>query len=94
MWWQDAQRMVLDTCQDVYESALENGIAKEVARSVLPEGLTPSYLYVNGTVRSWIHYIDLRTQPETQKEHRELAVACAKAIEPVFPMIMEFCHDD
>jgi thymidylate synthase (FAD) len=93
-WWQDAQRSVLDSASRIYYAALENGISKEVARCVLPEGLTPSKMYVNGTLRSWIHYIDLRTGSETQKEHRELARACAEAIEPVFPMIKEFVNDE
>ena len=66
------------------------GIAKEQARAVLPEGNTKSRMYMNGTVRSWMHYIDLRTTPGTQKEHMDVAEACAVAIKPVFPMIMEF----
>ena len=71
---------------------IENGIAKEQARAVLPEGIMESRLYVNGTIRSWIHYIELRSGHGTQKEHIELARACADALEPIFPMIKEFCH--
>ena len=67
-------------------------IAKEQARAVLPEGLTESTLYMNGTLRSWMHYIDLRTANGTQREHMEIAGECAKAIEPIFPMIKEFNH--
>jgi len=69
--------------------ALEHGIAKEQARAVLPEGLTVSRLYMNGTLRSWVHYIQLRSGNGTQKEHREVALACAEAIKAVFPMIGE-----
>jgi thymidylate synthase (FAD) len=69
---------------------LDNGIAKEQARAVLPEGMTLSRMYMNGTLRSWVHYISLRSGNGTQKEHRDIAIACAKAIEPIFPMINEF----
>jgi thymidylate synthase (FAD) len=68
-------------------------IAKEQARALLPEGLTRTRLYVNGTLRSWIHYVELRTDPSTQKEHRVLATQCATEIAKVFPMIMEFVHE-
>ena len=88
--WNNIQRQVGDFAQTAYRWALEQGVAKEVARSVLPEGMTPSRLYVNGTLRSWIHYVELRSGNGTQKEHRELALACAAALEPVFPMIREF----
>ena len=71
----------------MYEWALENGIAKEQARAVLPEGMTVSRMYMNGTLRSWVHYIQLRSANGTQKEHRDVAIACAKAIQEVFPMI-------
>jgi hypothetical protein len=63
-----------------------------VARAVLPEGLTMSRMYVNGTIRSWIHYLEVRTDPSTQKEHREVALACAQAIADIFPMIMNSIH--
>jgi thymidylate synthase (FAD) len=88
--WQAAQIVVGDYALNAYNWAIENGIAKEQARAVLPEGMTKSRMYMNGTLRSWVHYIQLRSGNGTQKEHREIAMQCAKAIEPVFPMIMEF----
>jgi thymidylate synthase (FAD) len=91
--WQEAQRRVLITSQREYEWAIANGIAKEQARAVLPEGLTLSRLYMNGTLRSWVHYIQLRSSNGTQKEHREVTLACAKAIESVFPLITEFTNE-
>ena len=90
--WYQQQAEVVNAARKSYEWAIENGIAKEQARSVLPEGIMESRLYVNGTIRSWIHYVDLRSGHGTQKEHIELARACANALEPVFPMIKEFCH--
>ena len=90
--WEAVQKQALGVIQYAYTWALDNGIAKEQARAVLPEGMTGSKLYMNGTMRSWLHYIDLRTEKGTQKEHREVAIACAKAIEPIFPMIMEFVY--
>ena len=90
--WYKQQAEVTNVSKKAYEWAIENGIAKEQARSVLPEGIMESRLYVNGTIRSWIHYIDLRSGHGTQKEHIELARACANAIEPIFPMIKEFCN--
>jgi thymidylate synthase (FAD) len=88
--WISAQADVLNKVEEIYEWALNNGIAKEQARAVLPEGLTKSRMYMNGTLRSWVHYIQLRSANGTQKEHREIAMACADAIEPIFPMIKEF----
>ena len=88
--WELSQTDLLKRIQDTYEWALDKGIAKEQARAILPEGMTKSRMYMNGTLRSWIHYIQLRSGNGTQKEHREVAVACAKALEPVFPMITEF----
>ena len=88
--WYRAQQRAIYAAKREYEWAIANGIAKEQARSVLPEGLTASRLYMNGSIRSWIHYIELRSGKETQKEHREVAIACADAIEPIFPMIKEF----
>ena len=85
--WERAQKRVLDVVKKEYEWAIANGIAKEQARAVLPEGLTVSRLYVNGTLRSWIHYIELRTENGTQKEHAEIARACAEVIAKVFPII-------
>lgn len=84
--WQAMQQRVINEAKYVYNWAIENGIAKEQARAVLPEGNTVSRLYMNGTVRSWIHYIDLRRENGTQKEHQDIALACAKAISEIFPM--------
>ena len=88
--WKLRQQSLIDKSSETYKWALDNGIAKEQARAVLPEGNTKSRLYMNGTMRSWIHYIQLRSGNGTQKEHQEIAVACAKAIQPIFPMIIEF----
>ena len=88
--WMDRQELLIAHAKDTYNWALDNGIAKEQARAVLPEGNTKSRMYMNGTVRSWIHYVQLRGANGTQKEHQQVALACAKAIAPVFPMIMEF----
>ena len=82
--WYDMQKAVAHFCESKYKVALERGVAKEVARKVLPEGLTNSKLYVNGTLRSWLHYIEVRTHESTQKEHRLLALECKKAIKPYF----------
>lgn len=87
--WLKKQHEVTTAVQAAYQWALEKGIAKEVARVVLPEGLTPSRLYMNGTLRSWIHYIQLRSSNGTQKEHRHVALACMDAITPIFPMIQD-----
>lgn len=83
--WQQHQENVIAFCKAVYEYAIDNGIAKEQARAVLPEGLTVSRMYMNGTIRSWIHYIELRRENGTQKEHMEVAKACAQAINKIFP---------
>lgn len=88
--WKKQQENVTDAAQLAYKWAIDNGIAKEQARAVLPEGMTVSRMYMNGTLRSWVHYIQLRTEAGTQKEHRDVANACAIAIQPIFPMIMEF----
>ena len=88
--WKKQQEDVTVAAQTAYTWAINNGIAKEQARAVLPEGMTVSRMYMNGTLRSWVHYIQLRTETGTQKEHRDIAYACALAIEPIFPMIMEF----
>ena len=87
--WIQKQNKVKDASINAYKWAIEQGIAKEQARVVLPEGLTESRLYMNGTLRSWIHYIDLRSGNGTQKEHQEVARQCAEAIRPIFGMIME-----
>lgn len=88
--WQLNQQRVIETTQEVYDWAIRNGIAKEQARAVLPEGITTSRLYMQGTLRSWLHYIELRSGPETQKEHKQVAQACATALESIFPMVTEF----
>lgn len=85
-WWKGQQEEVLKLTQSIYENATARGIAKEQARAILPEGLTMSYLNVNGTLRSWIHYIELRSGNGTQKEHIELANTCAKVISEIFPI--------
>jgi thymidylate synthase (FAD) len=85
-WWETRQKRVIDEARNAYEWAITNGIAKEQARAVLPEGLIESRLYMNGTLRSWIHFIELRSANGTQKEHQEVAVACAEVIANIFPM--------
>lgn len=90
--WQVMQNRVIVESQNAYDWAISKGIAKEQARAVLPEGITMSRLYMNGTLRSWVHYIQLRSENGTQKEHREVAIQCAEAIEPIFPMIKEFVN--
>lgn len=85
--WAEAQQEVIDLAKRTYEWAIDNGIAKEQARCVLPEGNTKTRLYMAGTLRSWIHYIDLRGANGTQKEHMEIAHACAKVIAEIFPML-------
>ncbi len=84
--WNEKQEEVIDLAVNAYNWAIESGIAKEQARSVLPEGNTVSRLYMNGTLRSWIHYIQLRAANGTQKEHMEIAKACAEVINTIFPM--------
>ena len=88
--WKQKQLNIINQAKETYQWAVNNGIAKEQARAVLPEGNTVSRLYMNGTVRSWIHYIQLRSANGTQKEHKEIALACAKVIATVFPMATEF----
>jgi thymidylate synthase (FAD) len=88
--WDLQQKQVQDYARSAYQWALARGIAKEQARAVLPEGMTASRLYMQGTLRSWLHYIELRSGPETQKEHRHIAVACAKELQTIFPMVNEF----
>jgi thymidylate synthase (FAD) len=84
--WATKQRELIALAKSTYEWAVNNGIAKEQARAVLPEGNTVSRLYMNGTLRSWVHFIELRSGNGTQKEHQEIAIACAKVIAEVFPM--------
>lgn len=90
MEWMKHQSEVKLAVKNAYEWAAENNIAKEVRRAVLPEGLTVSRLYMNGTLRSWMHYIELRSGNGTQKEHREVAIACAEVLKKVYPAIMDF----
>ena len=87
--WEEMQQDVIYTAGRAYDWAINNGIAKEVARKVLPEGLTKTRLYMNGTLRSWVHYIELRSANGTQKEHMDVAVACAAVIAEIFPLINE-----
>ena len=90
--WEEEQLAVRMRIEQAYKWALDNGIAKEQARAVLPEGMTKSRMYMAGTLRSWVHYIQLRSANGTQKEHQEVALACALVIDPVFPMIKEFVN--
>ncbi len=88
--WEKWQNNVITEARMAYNWAIENGIAKEQARAVLPEGLIESKIYMNGTLRSWVHFIELRSANGTQKEHQEVAKACAEVIAQVFPMSTEF----
>ena len=88
-WWHDQQQLLIEQVKYIYTTAINRGIAKEQARAVLPEGLTESRLYMNGTLRSWIHFIELRSANGTQREHQDVAVACAKVIAGIFPMATE-----
>jgi thymidylate synthase (FAD) len=85
-WWDAKQKFIIEHSRIAYEEAIEKGIAKEQARAVLPEGLTESRLYMNGTLRSWIHFIELRSANGTQLEHQEVAIACARVIAEIFPL--------
>jgi thymidylate synthase (FAD) len=91
--WDIKQKEVIDLAKDVYQWAIDNNIAKEQARAVLPEGLTMSRMYMNGTLRSWVHYIELRTDESTQREHQDIANQCAVEIAKIFPMLMEEKED-
>ena len=88
--WDMKQQEVIQKSLEVYKWAIDNGIAKEQARAVLPEGCTMSRLYVNGTLRSWMHFIELRSGNGTQREHQGIAIACAKAIAKIFPDVNEY----
>ena len=92
--WRQMQQVVIDIAKLQYEVAIGLGIAKEQARAVLPEGLTESRLYMNGTLRSWIHFVELRSANGTQKEHQAVANACAKAIAEIFPMTTDLVNLD
>ena len=91
--WEMRQKSLIELSQETYNWAIENGIAKEQARAVLPEGNTVSRIYMNGTLRSWVHYIELRSANGTQKEHMEIAKACAVEIAKIFPLIGELHND-
>ena len=88
--WENLQKDLTRKSQEIYEWAISKGIAKEQARAVLPEGLIESRIYMNGTLRSWIHFIELRSANGTQKEHRLVAIECAKIIAEIFPMAEEY----
>lgn len=88
-WWSDEQATLLHSATKLYKNALNAGIAKEVARKVLPEGMTTSRMYMNGTLRSWLHYVTIRCDKATQKEHREVAEACKAELIKLFPSLKE-----
>jgi thymidylate synthase (FAD) len=91
--WENLQRQLIEQSKNIYNFAISRGIAKEQARAVLPEGLIESRLYMNGTLRSWVHYIQLRSANGTQKEHIEVAKACAVEISKVFPMMQDLLEN-
>lgn len=93
-WWHMAQWRVQTEAEFMYKAALDRGIAKEQARALLPEGLAVSRMYMNGTLRSWLHYIEVRTDPSTQKEHRDVAEACKNVLSELCPSIMEAMNAD
>ena len=88
-WWDEMQRSLTAQVKGVYGAALNNGIAKEVARKILPEGLTMSRMYMNGTLRSWLHYCDIRCDDATQKEHRDVALKCRNILKQVVPTLIK-----
>lgn len=92
--WRAIQMDVINASKRAYEWAISKGIAKELARKVLPEGLTPSVMYMKGSLRSWLHYVEIRALESTQKEHREVAVACANVISKMFPLITRSLPDN
>ena len=91
--WKEKQESLINTAKETYQWAIDNGIAKEQARAVLPEGNTVSRMYMNGTLRSWVHYIELRSANGTQKEHMDVAKACAVEIAQIFPLIGDILND-
>jgi len=93
-WWDAKQKFIIDTVKQTYAEAISKGIAKEQARAILPEGNTVSRLYMNGTLRSWIHFIELRSANGTQLEHQLVAKECAQVIAEIFPMANEFVGTD
>ena len=94
VWWDAKQKFIIETVRSTYAEAIAKGIAKEQARAILPEGNTVSRLYMNGTLRSWIHFIELRSANGTQLEHQEVAKACAQVIAEIFPMASEFVETE
>ena len=92
--WETKQQAMIDLAKETYTWAIQQGIAKEQARAVLPEGLTMSRLYMNGTLRSWVHYLELRSGHGTQQEHMDISLACASVITKVFPLMQEFIQHD
>jgi thymidylate synthase (FAD) len=92
--WSAVQRRVIEASREAYDWAISNGIAKEQARAVLPEGLTKTRMYMAGTLRSWIHYIQLRSANGTQKEHMDIARVCAQVIAEAFPLIERFASQE
>jgi thymidylate synthase (FAD) len=93
-YWDQAQADVWHTAKTWYENALSMGIAKEQARALLPEGMTPSRIYMSGTVRSWIHYIQVRSENGTQKEHSDIALECKKVLKGVIPTVIEILDEE
>lgn len=93
-WWYDSQLEVLSLCKSKYEQAIQKGVAKEVARCVLPEGLTMSSMYMNANMRTWLHYCGLRQGNGTQKEHSEVAIACRKVLKKYFPNVVKFIEEN
>lgn len=93
-WWRAAQLRVQQDAQLMYTAALDKGIAKEQARALLPEGMAVSRMYMNGTLRSWLHYIEVRTDPSTQKEHRDVAEACKSVLSILCPNVMEIVNEN
>jgi len=93
-WWDAKQKFIIETVKKTYAEAIERGIAKEQARAILPEGNTVSRLYMNGTLRSWVHFIELRSANGTQLEHQLVAKECACAIAEIFPMVSEFVQTE
>lgn len=91
--WLNWQEDILEITNKAYEWAIQNGIAKEIARAILPEGLTPSRMYMSGSIRSWIHFVEVRTHESTQKEHRIIAEACAKELAQIVPLITRYVYN-
>lgn len=92
-WWRATQLRVQQEAEFMYQAALNRGVAKEQARALLPEGMAMSRMYMNGTLRSWLHYIEVRTDPSTQKEHRDVAEACKTVLSVLCPSIMEAMNE-